>query len=42
MNITYRKIGDYLLPDLTMENTEYHNLGKYELLKLNYLKKENN
>lgn len=40
MNITYSKVGDYLLPNLTIENTEYHNLGKYGLLKLNYLKKE--
>lgn len=40
MSITYSKVGDYLLPNLTVENTEYHSLGKYGLLKLDYLKKE--
>lgn len=40
MNITYSKVGDYLLPNLAVENTEYHNLRKYGLLKLDYLKKE--
>lgn len=40
MNISYTKIEDYLLPNLVLKYTEYHNLGKYGLLKLNYLKKE--
>ena len=39
MNISYTRIGDYLLPDLKLENKEQHNIGKYGLLKLEYLKK---
>ena len=39
MNISYTKNGDYLLPDLKLENKERFNLGKYGLLKLEYLKK---
>lgn len=37
--VAYTKNGDYLLPDLYLENknTSY-NSGKYALLKLNYLK----
>ena len=39
MNISYTKQGDYLLPDLKLEDKERFNLGKYGLLKLEYLKK---
>lgn len=39
MNISYTKIGDYSLPDLILENKERFNIGKYGLLKLEYLKK---
>ena len=36
MNI---RIGDYLLPDLKLEDKERFNIGKYRLIKLEYLKK---
>jgi hypothetical protein len=39
MNISYTKKGDYLLPDLILEDKERYNIGKYGLLKLEYLKK---
>ena len=39
MNISYTRIGDYLLPDLKLENKERFNIEKYGLLKLEYLKK---
>ena len=39
MNISYTKIGDYLLPNLKLEDKERFNIGKYGLLKLEYLKK---
>lgn len=37
--ITYHKEGDYLIPDLTMDNSceDYH-IGKYGRLRLNYIK----
>ncbi len=38
MNISYTKNGDYLLPDLKLEDKERFNVGKYGLLKLEYLK----
>lgn len=41
MNISYTKKGDYLLPDLILENKKQYNIGKYGLLKLEYIKKEN-
>lgn len=40
MNISYTKSGDYLLPDLKLEDKERFNIGKYGLLRLNYIKKE--
>ena len=40
MNISYTKQGDYLLPDLILENKKQYNIGKYGLLKLNCIKKE--
>ena len=37
--ITYHKEGDYLIPDLIMENlNEDYHIGKYGILKLNYIK----
>lgn len=40
MNISYTKKGDYLLPDLILEDKELFNIGKYGLLRLNYIKKK--
>ena len=39
MNISYTKNDDYLLPDLILENKKQYNIGKYGLLRLNYMKK---
>ena len=39
MNISYTKQGDYLLPDLKLEDKERFNIGKYGLLRLEYIKK---
>lgn len=39
MNISYTKVGDYLLPNLRLKDKERFNIGKYGLLKLEYLKK---
>ena len=39
MNISYTNKGDYLLPDLILENKKQYNIGKYGLLRLNYIKK---
>ena len=39
MNISYTKQGDYLLPNLMLKDKEQYNIGKYGLLKLNYIKK---
>lgn len=38
MNIEYKKIGDYLLPNLVIENENYGDINKYGLLRLNYIK----
>ena len=38
MNIDYRKVGDYLLPNLVIENQKYGKINKYGLLRLNYIK----
>ena len=38
MNIEYVKNGDYLLPNLALENENYEQTGKYGLLRLNYIK----
>lgn len=40
MNISYTKKGDYLLPNLILKDTEQYNIGKYGLLRLQYIKKE--
>lgn len=39
MNISYTKNGDYLLPNLKLEDKERFNIGMYGLLRLNYIKK---
>ena len=39
MNIEYVKKGDYLLPNLVIENQNYGEINKYRLLRLNYIKK---
>ena len=39
MNISYTKKGDYLLPDLILKDKERFNIGKYGLLRLEYIKK---
>lgn len=39
MNISYTKVGDYLLPNLKLEDKERYNIGKYGLLRLEYIKK---
>ena len=39
MNISYIKNGDYLLPNLILENKKQYNIGKYGLLRLNYIEK---
>lgn len=38
MNIEYVKNGDYLLPNLTLENDNNEQIGKYGLQRLNYIK----
>ena len=38
MNIKYVKQGDYLLPNLVIENQNYGEINKYGLLRLNYIK----
>ena len=39
MNISYTKQGDYLLPDLILKEKVQYNIGKYGLLRLEYIKK---
>ena len=36
--ISYTKQGDYLLPNLKLEDKEQFNIGKYGLLRLEYIK----
>ena len=38
MNISYIKNGDYLLPNLILKDKEQFNIGKYGLLRLEYIK----
>ena len=38
MNISYTKQGDYLLPNLILKDKEQFNIGKYGLLRLEYIK----
>lgn len=39
MEIEYIKQGDYLIPNLKINHTNNITIGKYGLLRLNYLKK---
>lgn len=39
--INYIKNGDYYLPQLKLKEQKQHNLNRYGILKLNYLKKNN-
>ncbi len=38
MNIEYTKIGDYLLPNLTIKKQDYKRTNKYGYLRLDYIK----
>ena len=38
MNIDYKKVGDYLLPNLVINNQNYEEINKYGYLRLNYIK----
>lgn len=38
MKLTYTKVGDYLLPNLTIKNQNYKKINKYGLLRLQYLR----
>ena len=39
MELTYRKVGDYYIPNLTIEDEgRTYNLGKYSRLRIEYLK----
>ena len=38
MNTDYRKNGDYLLPNLVIENQNYEEINKYGYLRLSYIK----
>ena len=40
MNISYTKKGNYVLPNLILKDKEQYNIGKYGLLRLEYIKKE--
>ena len=37
MELTYSQVGDYLLPNLTVPD-EHYNIGKYGMLRKDYLK----
>lgn len=41
MKIKYKKQGDYLIPNIKINEVERKNIGKYGLLKLTYLKDQN-
>ena len=38
MGLTYRKCGDYYIPNLTLSETKEYNIGKYGWLRRTYLK----
>lgn len=40
MQITYRKEGDFLVPNLTEKNQNQHMIGKYGRMRLDYLREE--
>lgn len=39
MNIEHTKVGDYLLPNLVIDNKNYEQINKYGYLRLDYIKK---
>ena len=39
MNINYTKKGDYVLQNLVLKEKIQYNIGKYGLLRLEYIKK---
>lgn len=41
MIISYTKKGDYLLPNLMLKEKVQYNIGKYGLLRLQYIKNIN-
>lgn len=41
MELNYIKVGDYLLPNLTIKNQNYGKINKYGYLRLEYLKEHN-
>ena len=41
MRIKYEKQGDYLIPNLKVKEVEHKSIGRYGILKLNYLKEHN-
>ena len=41
MEISYTKVGDYLLPNLTIEEQNNEKINKYGYLRLHYLKENN-
>ena len=38
MELTYKKCGDYYIPNLTLGDTKEYNIGKYGWLRRTYLK----
>ena len=38
MELKYTRIGDYKLPNLTLNNNEKGTINKYGMLRLDYLK----
>lgn len=41
MELSYTKVGDYFLPNLTIEKQNSEKINKYGYLRLQYLKKNN-
>lgn len=41
MELNYTKVGDYLLPNLTIEKQNNEKINKYGYLRLHYLKENN-
>ena len=41
MELNYIKVGDYLLPNLTIEKQKIEKINKYGYLRLHYLKENN-
>lgn len=39
MKLNYTKVGDYLLPNLTIKNQNYEEINKYGYLRLEYINK---